>query len=69
MCFVVMVILGVFAFNAFAAGHLLLGSLALAGALIFAVVMLQNIIAVRRRMKKKNQEGQHDNRYPCPPGR
>jgi membrane protein implicated in regulation of membrane protease activity len=57
MCLIVMVILGVFAFNAFASGSLLVGSMALVGALFFAVVMIKNIVAVRRQMKKKHQEG------------
>jgi hypothetical protein len=54
MCFVIAVLLGVFAFNLFTAGHTAAALLCAAGAVGFIALMIRNIL------KTKRDREQHD---------
>lgn len=58
MCFVVAVIAGVFAFNAFMNGEVMIGVGALLTSLFFILFMVRNILRVKAL--KENEE-KHDN--------
>jgi len=55
MCLIIAFVLGILAFNAFAAGNLLLGGGAIAGSLFFIALMIRNILLTRKERADKNK--------------
>ena len=55
MCFIIAVVLAIFAFNVLMAGNLSLGLLSIAGSGFFVVLMVRNILHVR---KLRQDEGE-----------
>jgi len=54
MCIVIAVILAIFSFNAFMADNLTLGILTALGSVGFIILMIRNILHVKKMKEKKN---------------
>ena len=54
MCFVLAVILGVFAYSLLVAGKTVLGLFAAVGSIAFFILMVRNIIKTKRNREKTN---------------
>ena len=55
MCLIIAFVLGILAFNAFAAGNLSLGTGAIAGSLFFIALMVRNILRTRQERAERNK--------------
>ena len=61
MCLVIAFILAIYAFNAFAGGHIGLGLLSTVGSLFFIGLMARNILRTKKeRAEKHKKEKKHD---------
>ncbi len=56
MCLVIAVLAAIYAFSAFNAGDSVLGSAAVVVALVFTLMMVKNIISVRKTRNNKRKE-------------
>jgi len=53
MCLIIAVVLGVFAFNAFSSGNLMVGIFSVAASIFFIALMVRNILLVKKEREGK----------------
>ncbi len=56
MCFIIAIVLAILAFNGFMAGNLALGGFSAIGSLLFIVLMIRNIMLVRRERQNRKED-------------